>query len=60
MGLFRTLGEKVERFKQQADAAAEETYACTDCDATFHAEYKSCPECGGDLEPVEDVDGDEE
>lgn len=54
MGLFRTLGERVERFKQQADAAAEETYACTDCDATFHAEYDECPECGGEIELVEE------
>jgi ribosomal protein L37AE/L43A len=48
MGLFRNLGKQAERFKQQAEEAADETYECEACDTQFHAAYEQCPECGND------------
>ncbi|MFB6110074.1 MAG: hypothetical protein ABEJ60_04280 [Halodesulfurarchaeum sp.] len=48
MGIFNELGRQLERFKQSAQAAAEETaeYQCQACGARFHAEFEACPECG--------------
>ncbi len=55
MGLFRDLGERVEKFKQQAEAAADsETYGCAECGAEFATDYEACPEC--ESEGVERVD----
>jgi hypothetical protein len=48
VGLFRNLGKKAERFKQQAEAAADEIYECKECDMQFHAEYDQRPECGNE------------
>ena len=48
MSLFRDLGKKAERFKQQAEEAARETYECEICGTQFHADYEQCPECGND------------
>lgn len=48
MSLFRDLGKRVEKFKKQAEAAAQDTYECGDCGAEFHTDYDECPECGGD------------
>ncbi|MFB6081660.1 MAG: hypothetical protein ABEJ67_02445 [Halanaeroarchaeum sp.] len=48
MGLFNDLGQRVERFKQQVAAAADETYECVECGEQFHADYDTCPECGAD------------
>lgn len=54
MGLFRTLGERVERFKQNAEDAADETFECRDCGAEFSTDYDECPDCGDEaIEPVE-------
>lgn len=54
MGLFRDLGERVEKLKRQAEDAASETYACEDCGAEFATDYEACPEC--ESESVERVE----
>ncbi|NUB92794.1 zinc ribbon domain-containing protein [Haloterrigena sp. SYSU A558-1] len=48
MSMFERLGEKVERFKQEAVAAREDSapYRCRDCETRFHSERETCPECG--------------
>lgn len=48
MSLFRKFGKKVERFKRQAESAAEDeaSYVCRACGATLFAEREQCPECG--------------
>ena len=53
MGLFEKLGRKAERFRQQVEDAADETYECRGCGEVFAADYDDCPECGGEVEPVE-------
>ncbi|ADB61413.1 conserved hypothetical protein [Haloterrigena turkmenica DSM 5511] len=55
MSMFERLGEKVERFKQEAVAAREDSaaYRCRDCETRFHSERETCPECGsGEVERV--------
>lgn len=49
MGLFRNLGQKVERFKQEVESASQDRFVCEDCEREFRAEYSKCPECGGEL-----------
>ncbi|WP_434521016.1 hypothetical protein [Halorubrum sp. AS12] len=48
MGFFETVGRRVEKFKQTAMEAADETaaYRCQSCDARFDADADQCPECG--------------
>ncbi|WP_126661544.1 FmdB family zinc ribbon protein [Haloterrigena salifodinae] len=48
MSMFERLGEKVERFKQEAVAAREDSapYRCRDCENRFHSERETCPACG--------------
>lgn len=48
MGMFERLGEKVERFKQEAVAARDESaeYACRNCETVYHSEVDACTECG--------------
>ena len=48
MGMFERLGEKVERFKQEAVAARDDSaeFRCRDCGTEFYSERESCPECG--------------
>lgn len=46
MSLFNTLGQKVERFKQQVEDVARETRDCEACGASFHVDREECPECG--------------
>lgn len=48
MGLFRDLGRRAERLKQQVQTAADATYECTDCGAMLEADAEQCPECGSD------------
>jgi rubrerythrin len=56
MGLFNRLGREVEKFKQSATAASEESeYVCRECGAEFATDYDACPEC--DSEHVEPVEG---
>lgn len=59
MGLFRDLGERVEKFKQQAEAAADSAaYACADCGAEFATDYEECPECESEaVERGDESDG---
>ncbi|WP_225333181.1 hypothetical protein [Halomicrobium urmianum] len=54
MGLFRDLGERVEKLKRQATDAASETYVCAECGAEFATGYETCPEC--ESESVERVE----
>jgi len=59
MGWFRRAGRRagrnVERFKQSAEAIAQQevTHVCADCGTRFYTEHDACPECGGPVEPVE-------
>lgn len=50
MGLFNTLGRKVEEFKQDVDSAKtdEATHRCADCERLFYTEHETCPECGSE------------
>ena len=50
MGLFENLGKKVERFKQQAEEAANEdaSHVCADCSEPLYADRDRCPECGSE------------
>ncbi|MFB6205635.1 MAG: hypothetical protein ABEJ05_03780 [Haloglomus sp.] len=57
MGLFNRLGRGVEKFKQDAMAAAEETKGgeCPTCDTVLTADQVpgECPECGTDVREAE-------
>lgn len=62
MGMFERLGEKVERFKQEAVAASEESaaYRCRDCGESIYSDQETCPECGSaEIARVETDDEDE-
>lgn len=48
MGLFRGLGRRAERFRQQVVEAADATHACADCEARFGQAWEECPECGSE------------
>lgn len=54
MGLFERAGRNVERFRQEALAAARaDAYRCRACDGTFHVERETCPACGSaSVEPT--------
>jgi len=57
MGLFNRLGREVEKFKQNAQEAAEEAKGgrCPECDATPGEQAgNECPECGATLETADD------
>lgn len=56
MGLFRDVGRRVERFKQQIEEVAEEeaSFRCTLCGEVFYTAHDTCPECGGSA--VEEID----
>lgn len=49
MGLFRDLGRRAERFKQQLESAADATQECTECGTLLASDVEACPECGGDV-----------
>jgi len=48
MGLFRTLGRRAERLKQQVVAAADATHECAECGASLAGDLERCPECGSE------------
>ena len=50
MGLFEDLGERVERFKQQAvDASKEQAgYVCLECGEPVYTDQEECPHCGSE------------
>lgn len=50
VGLFEDLGERVERFKQQAvDASrAQAEYECRACGEPVYTDTERCPECGSE------------
>jgi lipopolysaccharide biosynthesis regulator YciM len=47
MGLFNSLGRKVEKLKQQAESASKEeaSYQCENCEALLYTDHEACPEC---------------
>lgn len=49
MGLFRDLGRRAERIKQQMQSAADATHECVECGALFPSDEETCPDCGGDV-----------
>lgn len=63
MGLFNKLGREVERFTQDAKAAADEDleYECASCGKQFFTPPDECPVCGStdvvgiDAERADDV-----
>ena len=60
MGLFRDVGRRVERLKNEVTTAADETasYECADCGAAIHADRDTCPECGSERVREREVDSD--
>lgn len=50
MGLFENLGRKVEKFKQQADEAAnsEASHVCENCGESLFSPHETCPNCGSE------------
>ena len=50
MGLFRDVGRRAERLKQQVtDAAREEAVLeCADCGKAIFTERTDCPDCGSE------------
>lgn len=50
MGLFRDLGERVERFKRQAEDAsrAQAEFGCADCGEPIYTDRETCPHCGSE------------
>jgi rubrerythrin len=48
MSLFRTLGRRAERLKQQVVAASEATHECAECGTSLEGDLETCPECGSD------------
>ncbi|MFB6106930.1 MAG: zinc ribbon domain-containing protein, partial [Halobacteriaceae archaeon] len=60
MGLFRDLGKRAERFRQEAQRAAEEeaSHVCAACGELYYTPTETCSECGSDrVVPREDDDG---
>ncbi|WP_195893011.1 hypothetical protein [Halopiger djelfimassiliensis] len=55
MSLFERLGERVEEFKQEAEAARDDaaTYRCRECEKRFYRDRDTCPECDGDVVEIE-------
>jgi len=63
MGFFRDVGRRVERFKSEVEAVADEqaSFACTACGKRFHTDQATCPECGADaVEPLAGAGADDE
>ncbi|MFC4450623.1 zinc ribbon domain-containing protein [Halorussus aquaticus] len=48
MNLFRDLGKRAEKLKQQVAASDEKTYRCADCGTEVRTDREACPDCGGD------------
>lgn len=50
MGLFRDLGERVERFKRQAEDASRDQaeFGCADCGEPIYTDRETCPHCGSE------------
>lgn len=48
MGLFRDVGNRVERFKQAVEGVAkdEAEYECAECGELVYTDREDCPECG--------------
>ncbi|MFQ3295329.1 MAG: hypothetical protein ACI9PP_001175 [Halobacteriales archaeon] len=48
MGLFRDVGNRVERFKQAVEGVAEDEaeYECAECGELVYSDRDDCPECG--------------
>ena len=59
MGLFRDVGRRAERLKQQVtDAAREEALLeCADCGKSIFTDRTDCPDCGS--EALLEVGGDD-
>ena len=59
MGLFRDVGRRAERLKQQVtDAALEEALLeCAECGKSIFTERTDCPDCGS--EALLEVGGDD-
>ena len=68
MGFFRDVGRRVERFKSEVEAVADDqaSFQCTACGERFHADHDTCPACGADavepraVEADADADGPDE
>ncbi|MFB6136857.1 MAG: hypothetical protein ABEJ42_00765 [Halobacteriaceae archaeon] len=59
MDIFRSLGRKVEEFKQEAESAAESSreLECADCGARLGEQYSECPDCGSEALVAHDAGG---
>lgn len=51
MGVFRELGRRMERFKQDVEAAADDPERCPECDEPVRVDAEACPACGADVTP---------
>lgn len=55
MTRFRGLGRTFERLKRQVEeaASAEASHVCHECGEHLYADRDACPECGGEVAPID-------
>lgn len=56
MSLFRKIGRRVERFKQDIESAADEHSRdeCPECGQPLAEEQTTCPNCGAEIDLDDD------
>jgi len=56
VSLFREIGRRVERFKQDVESAAEtdSRAECPDCGQPLAADQTTCPNCGTEIASEDD------
>ncbi|EMA43631.1 hypothetical protein [Halococcus saccharolyticus] len=57
--VFRELGRRAEKFKQDVNAGAGETadYECMECEEQFAVKPDQCPNCGSEQIPSTETEG---
>lgn len=50
MSLFRDLGRRVERFRNEIESTADDEapFECEACDERLFSEIEACPSCGSE------------
>lgn len=62
MGLFRDVGNRVERFKKAVEGVAkdEAEYKCAECGELVYTDRDDCPECGAVAVVSRDPEGEDD